>query len=103
MEKFAGAQEHIITGLIDCISSIHERLSQDENIFRDTLVPNLEDLCDLVPKMNIGGDQAINDLAAECKAKLCKWDCQTLRDDSDKRAEVSKEADAILSKAEGLI
>jgi hypothetical protein len=103
MAKFAKSQEHIVHGLVDCIGSIHERLSQEENIFRDTLIPNLEDLCDLVPKMNIGGDPAINELAAEAKAKLCKWDCQTLRDDSKRRKEVSKEADAILSKAEGLL
>jgi len=101
--KFTKAQEHIVVSLIDCVKAIHERLCQEDHVFRDTLITNLEDLCDLVPKLNINGDPAMNDLASECKAKLCKWDPQTLRDDTQIRADVSKEADDILKNAKGLI
>lgn len=103
LEKFGKSQEHIVHGLLDCVKAIHERLCDSEHIFRDTLIGNLEDLVDLVPKLNITGDKAINDLAAECKHALCKWDPQTLREDDDKRKEVSDAADKILKQAEGLI
>ena len=102
-EKFAKSQEHLITTLHEHIMAIHERLSQEENIFRDTLIGNLEDLCDLIPKMNIANDQAINALAAEAKAKLCSWAPATLRDDTKKRADVADEADKILTGMKGLI
>ena len=102
-EKFAKSQEHLITILHEHIMAIHERLSQEENIFRDTLIGNLEDLCDLIPKMNIANDQAINALAAEAKAKLCSWAPATLRDDTKKRADVADEAGKILGNMKGLI
>ena len=102
-QKFAAAQKHIITTLHEHIMAIHERLCKSENIFRDTLIGNLEDLCDLIPKMNIAGDPAINQLAVDAKAALCKWDAQTLRDDPDVRAEVADKADKILDNMKGLI
>ena len=101
--KFARSQEHIITKLHDHINAIHERLSKSENIFRDTLIGNLEDLCDLIPKMNIAGDPALNKLAAEAKARLCKFDPQTLRDNTRKRKAISNEADDLLDGMKGLI
>jgi len=102
-EKFAAAQKHIITTLHEHIMKIHERLCQDENVFRDTLISNLEDLCDLIPKMNIAGDPAINELAAKAKKALCSWDAQTLREDKDIRKDVSDQADKLLDNMKGLI
>jgi len=102
-EKFAAAQKHIITTLHEHILAIHERLCKSENIFRDTLIGNLEDLCDLIPKMNIAGDPAINQLAIDAKATLCKWDAQTLRDDDTLRADVADEANKILDNMKGII
>jgi len=102
-EKFAKSQEHIATMLHEHIMAIHERLSKSENIFRDTLIGNLEDLCDLIPKMNIAGDPALNTLAAEAKAKLCKFDPATLREVKTIREDVSQEAGKILDGMKGLI
>jgi len=102
-EKFAAAQKHIITTLHEHVMAIHERLCKSENIFRDTLISNLEDLVDLIPKMNIAGDPAINQLALDAKATLCKWDAQTLRDNPAARDEVARDADKILDNMKGLI
>ena len=103
MDKFARANEHIITNLRDCVFAIHDRLSVDTNVFRDTLVTNLEDLCDLIPKMNIAGDPAINKMAADAVSKLGKWDAQTLREDPKARKEVADEAGKILDNMKGVI
>jgi hypothetical protein len=102
-EKFAASQKHIIVTLHEHIMKIHERLCQNENVFRDTLIGNLRDLCDLIPKLNIAGDPALNLLAAEAKEALCKWEPQVLRDDEEKRAEVAAKADEILGNMKGLI
>lgn len=102
-KKFAKSQEHIITTLHEHILAIHERLSKSENIFRDTLIGNLEDLCDIIPKMNIANDPAIDQLAAEAKATLCKWDAATLREVPSIREDVADEADKMLKGMEGLI
>jgi len=102
-ENFQKANQHIITSLHECIFAIHERLCVDENVFRDTLITNLEDLCDLIPKMNIAGDATINELAADAKLKLAKWDPAVLRDVPSIRKDVSNEAKKILKGMEGLL
>lgn len=102
-KKFAKTQQHIIVTLRDHIMAIHERLCEKDHIFRDTLITNLEDLVDLIPKMNISNDPAINQIAADAKAKLCKWDAQTLRDNEVTRKEVSDEADKLVKNMAGLI
>lgn len=103
LAKFQRANEHIINTLHKCIFEIHERLCKKENIFRDTLISNLEELCDIIPAMNIAGDPAINKLAEEAKLKLAKWDPQTLRDDPKARKAVAKDAEKILDNMKGII
>lgn len=102
-KKFTKAQEHIITSLHDCIMAIHERLSKDENIFRDTLISNLKDLCDLIPKLNIANNPAITQLANEAKVKCCKWKSGDLRKNPTFRNEIAKEAGKILNSMRGMI
>ena len=103
MEKFSKSQEHIVIELVDVIDKMHERLSTADAVFRDTLVSNLEELCDLVPKMNIAGDQKLNDIARQAREKLTVWDAKTLRDDPKIREQVSAEANDILKQAKGLL
>jgi hypothetical protein len=102
-ENFQRANEHIINSLHECIFAIHERLCDGENVFRDTLITNLEDLCDLIPKMNIASDPKINALAELAKEKLTKWEPAVLREVETIRSDVSKEAKKILKGMEGLI
>ena len=102
-ENFQRANKHIITSLHECILAIHDRLCEDENVFRDTLITNLEDLCDLIPKMNIAGDPKINDLAERAKKGLTKWEPAVLRDVPTLRRDVSNEAKKILKDMDGLI
>lgn len=102
-EKFGKSQEHIVVSLIETVGKIHERLSGADNTFRDTLITNLEDLVNLVPKLNIAGDPDINKLAKKAKVALTKHDPQTLRDDTKTREAVAKEAKDILKQAKGLL
>jgi hypothetical protein len=103
LAKFQKANDHIIQNLHDCVSSIHERLCEKENVFRDTLITNLEDLCDLIPKMNIAGDPKINALAADAKKRLTKWEPEVLREVDSIRKDVADEAKEILDGMKGLI
>jgi hypothetical protein len=101
--KFAKVNESIIENLRDCILSIHDRLCDENNIFRDTLITNLEDLCDLIPKMNIAGDPKINEMAARAKAGLTKWEPALLREVPTLRREVADEAKDILDNMKGML
>jgi hypothetical protein len=101
--KFASAQKDIAIRLHKVISKMHERLSVTDQTFRDTLVENVEDLCDIIPCLNIANDPALDKLAKEAKATLCKFDPQTLRDDDVKRKEISDAADKLADNLKGMI
>lgn len=103
LAKFGKAQAHIVQTLHDHVFAIHERLCQSENIFRDTLITNLQDLVDLIPKMNIAGDPDIDRLAAKAKLKLGKWDPQELRENPDARKAVADDAKKILDNMKGIL
>jgi hypothetical protein len=101
--KFAKSQQHVITRLHDRILKMYEALGDPDKGFHSTLVTNLEELVDLIPKLNIADDPDINELAAEAKLKLTKWDADTLKAVPSLRQEVADEADKMLKGMEGLI
>lgn len=103
MKKFHKANEHIINTLRECVYNIHERLCVKEHVFRDTLISNLEELVDLIPKMNIAGDPVIDQMAADAKKMLTGWDPQVLRDDPKTRKQVADDAKKILDNMDGII
>ncbi len=78
------------------VGHIHERLSDQDKTFRDSLVGNLEDLVDLLPKLNFTDDPDLNRMAAEAKLKLGGHDTKALREDKKFRSDVAGEADKLM-------
>lgn len=72
------------------------------NPFRDSLVSNVTDLCDLLPKLNLTGDPAIDAMIAEMRVKLTSAHPDALRASDKLRDKVKADADAILSKLSGV-
>jgi hypothetical protein len=101
--KFANVQKDVAGKLHKAIAKMHERLSNTENTFRDTLTGNIEELVDIIPMMNIANDPELNKLAEEARATLLKFDPQTLRDDDKARKEISDAADKMAKNLEGMI
>ena len=56
------------------VQAIVDRLQDGEDgyalTFRDTLITNLGDLVDVVPKLNVTGDPVLADLVEDCRKKL---------------------------------
>ena len=67
-------------------------------IFRDTLIGNIRDLVDLIPKMNIDGDPELDRMAAEIKREMADFDPQDLRDFPIERVKAKAKADALVAK-----
>lgn len=84
--------------LFKVVSHMSERLSDPDNKFKNTLVENIEDLCELLPKLNITDNQVLAVAVNEIKAKLTTNDSQTLRDNDVVRRKTAVEAQKILNK-----
>jgi hypothetical protein len=89
------AQAGAINELWDRLNKVltpYARLSDPEAVFRDSLVYNVQDLCALIPKLNITADPALNSICAEINKTIGEYYPQTLRDDSRARSLAVKEA-----------
>lgn len=74
-----------------------------QNPFRDTLVENLRDLAELLPKLNVTGDPRLDDLRQRLTKSLCVHDAQSLRDSDALRRETARTADDILADMAGYV
>lgn len=85
----------------DVVSKMAERLraytGTKEGAFRDTLVENVRDLVELLPRLNVTGDAMLDRTAEEMRATLCAHDAQTLREDDGARRETAAAAEKIMA------
>jgi hypothetical protein len=101
MESQGRAMQEAWNRIHEVVERAHERLSDPYNIFRDSLIENARELCDLLPTLNIADDPKLERVRKEVKAKLCAHDPQDLREDEALRAEVSAGLDDIMKKMAG--
>jgi hypothetical protein len=73
------------------------------NPFRDSVVGNIQELVDLLPALNITGDNALTTVTEDIKKRLLNASAQDLRDDPALRREVAKDARKVLEDMEGYI
>ena len=94
--------------LHNAVSHMAERLSDVDNKFHDTLVTNLRDLVDLLPKLNIAGDPELERMRQAVESKLCRTDPNTLRPSSKTYSKTTRDqqtesADSILTAMAGYV
>ena len=82
------------------VELVHERFSSDGRLFK-SLLDNLEELTDILPKLNITKDKELDQMAKEVRMALCGYDIDELRKDKAKRQEAAKRAKELLSKFPG--
>lgn len=86
------------TRLHGAVANITARLSDPESKFRDSLIGNLREICELLPRLNIAGDQHLEQLGREAAEKLGRYEPEALREDKVLRSNVAKEANALAKK-----
>jgi hypothetical protein len=119
-QRLSAAMTDVYSRLHDVVSHMAERLKaynpaadgkdadgndikRVENPFRESTLNNVRDIVDLMPKLNLTNDPALNELAASVRKTLLEADAKTLRTDDDKRAEVAAQADAIVNAMSGMM
>lgn len=97
------AREDLHERLHDRLSKVSERLAKPENIFRDSLIENLRDLCVLIPKMCLTPDPELLRAVDQATLDIVGIAPDDLRNDEDKRAKAKAAADAILCSMGGML
>jgi hypothetical protein len=97
----AQAMRDLWQRLYDSVAHVAERLSDPDNIFRDSLINNLIELTDLLPRLNLADDTALAGLADKVKADLCAHKPEAIRTNEKTRQTVRDNAQAILDSMAG--
>ncbi len=84
----------------DAVRHMVDKLTPSDAIFRDSLVQNVRDLCELLKVLNFHEDQEIEALRQEIELKLTPAEPESLRKNRALRSEVAQEAQQILKKIE---
>ena len=111
IEESAGeAMRDVWDRIHDAVSHMADRLhsyGQDPatgktiNPFRSSIVQNMRDLADLLPRLNLTGDPLLESTCRELKEKLCRFEPDQLRKNEMLRQSVATEADQILANMAG--
>lgn len=83
------------------IKHMVDKLSDPETIFRDSLVNNAVELCNLLPALNINNDQELEKVRKEVEDTLCQYNPEDLRKNTLIRKEAENKAREILKNMSG--
>ena len=108
-EQLHDAVGDLYRRLTEAVERVSERLKEDGDgkplVFRDTMISNIRDLVDVVPRLNIFGDQRLARLCEEVKDRIAGVEPDSLRPsrafDPAARSQVKRDADALLEQFAG--
>lgn len=78
------------------VQHIAEKLADPKGIFRDSMVENAQETCDLLTRLNIADDPNLEAMRREVEAKLISHHPDSLRNDPDLRQDTAEEARKIM-------
>jgi pimeloyl-ACP methyl ester carboxylesterase len=84
--------------LFDKVEKIAERLSDPTSKFRDSLIENAREMCELLPRLNFTDDPQLEAMRQEVETKLVSMSAEVLRSDPLVRRNTAADAKAIMDK-----
>jgi hypothetical protein len=97
-EASASAMKDVWQRLYDKVKHIEERLANPSAVFRDTMLENARELCEMLPRLNFADDPTLEQMRREVESKLISYHPDALRNDPDLRRDTAAEAKAIMDR-----
>jgi len=93
-----------IMRLFEQLKHVQEKLRDNDAVFRDSLIGNVQELVEILPSLNVLNDPKIAAMIKQTEKEICSVsDIKALRSDPKYRKEVAKSADAILKSMKGYV
>jgi len=93
--------QHLYDRIIKLVGHMHERLSDPQHIFRDSLVQNVQQLVDVLPAMNLFGDPKIDEVVSKLQTEVLIAEPEDLRVDMPLRKHIADQAFDIVNLLNG--
>ena len=85
------------------VTHMVDKLNEPESRFHASLVTNVLDLVDLLPRLNVNQDEELNRFAVEIKDRLCNFSAHDLKKNEILRAATASDAAQILSQMDAVL
>jgi hypothetical protein len=92
------AMKELWTRLHDVASKMAAALADPDRRFHDTLVGNVKELVEVLPRLNLTEDKTLKEMTEQVRKQLTKHDADTLRDNPATREVVAKRARELAEK-----
>lgn len=102
-QSLSRGTEDLWKRLRDVVSHMVERLSEPESRFHASLVTNILDLVDILPRLNVSGDTDLNCFANQAKQRLCNYSAQELKKNEALRIAAATDAVEIVAQMDGVL
>jgi len=89
--------------LYDPVSKLAERMQETELKGQKSLVTNIFDITQVLPKLNVFGDQDLEDMYREVEQKLTRHSMKKMKIDEDAHTETRQAVDEIMKKMEAFV
>lgn len=100
---FQRANEDLWTRLYDCVVHTQTRLSGAPGHLREAMMANVNELVDLLPRLNVNNDERLEKLRVQLKETFSGMTTEGLRQDAGARSKVADEVGAIESMMAGFM
>jgi hypothetical protein len=78
-ESLTRGTEDLWRRVREAVAHMVERLNEPESRFHGSLVTNVVDLMEILPRLNVNGDAELNRFADQIKEQLCNYSAQDLK------------------------
>ncbi len=95
--------EDLWTRLKGVVAHMVERLKEPESRFHASLVTNICELVELLPRLNVNQDEELNRFAWEIRDRLCGFTARDLKKNEILRAATANDAAEILTKMDAVL
>jgi hypothetical protein len=95
--------EDLWTRLKGVVAHMIDRLNEPESRFHASLVTNICELVELLPRLNVNQDEELNRFAGEIRDRLCGFTARDLKKDETLRAATANDAAEILTKMDAVL
>jgi len=92
------AMENLWYQLIEMIKKIQTTTAKPNKIFRDSMISNLKDFCEMIPKLNITDDPKLEEARKEALKELATLSPTDLRESKTDRKAANKAASDMLDR-----
>lgn len=94
------AQRVLLSRMIEPLTHMANKLKEDKPKIFETMITNIAEIAELVPKLNLTDDPALNQFAADME-RLAKTDTDLLRESKVERTQRQQEAEALMKRLSG--